>query len=119
MYYKIVHMEKTQNLGNFEQVLLLAILRVQERGAYGVSIRREIQDRTGRSPSPGATYTTLDRLESKALVSSSMGDSSPERGGRAKRLYRVTGLGLSTLRQFQKDYHNMLSGLGSLGEQRA
>jgi PadR family transcriptional regulator, regulatory protein PadR len=112
-------METTPNLGSFEQVLLLAILRVQERGAYGVSIRREIEARTGRSPSPGATYTTLDRLESKGLVSSCMGESSPERGGRSKRLYTVTGLGLATLRQFQQDYQSMLRGLGSLGEQNA
>jgi PadR family transcriptional regulator, regulatory protein PadR len=112
-------MEKTPNLGSFEQVLLLAILRVQERGAYGVSIRREITERTGRTPSPGATYTTLDRLESKGLVTSCVGESSAERGGRAKRLYRITGTGLAALRQFRTDYQNMLRGIGSLGEQHA
>lgn len=112
-------MEKTPNLGSFEQVLLLAILRVQERGAYGVSIRREIEERTGRSTSPGATYTTLNRLESKGLVISSMGESTPERGGRSKRLYRVSGLGVATLRQLRYDFHSMLRGLGSLGEQHA
>jgi DNA-binding PadR family transcriptional regulator len=112
-------MEKTPNLGSFEQMLLLAVLRVQEHGAYGVSIRRELEERTGRRPSPGATYTTLDRLESKGLVSSCMGESSAERGGRAKRLYRVTGAGLATLRQFRQDYQSMLRGIGSLGEQHA
>jgi PadR family transcriptional regulator PadR len=101
-------MDKPSNLGSFELVVLLAVLRTQERGAYGVSIRREIEERTGRTPSPGATYTTLDRLESKGLVLSCMGESSPERGGRAKRLYRVNGAGMAVLR-----------GLGSLGEQNA
>ncbi|HUG72381.1 MAG TPA: helix-turn-helix transcriptional regulator [Steroidobacteraceae bacterium] len=112
-------MDKLPSLGSFEQVLLLAILRVQDRGAYGVSIRHEIEQRTGRSPSPGATYTTLDRLEAKGMVTSCMGESSPERGGRSKRLYRISGQGLAVLRQFRHDYQNMLRGLGSLGEQNA
>ncbi len=108
-------MKKIQNLGDFEQVMLLAILRLKEKGAYGVSIRKEISERTERSPTPGAIYTTLDRLESKDLVKSSVGEATPERGGRAKRYYRVTGHGLDALQRAQNDYKNLLQGLDILG----
>lgn len=67
--------------GGFEQIVLLAILRLRDE-AYGVSIRREITERAEREVSPGALYTTLDRLEAKGLVTSSFGDPTPERGGR-------------------------------------
>ena len=69
-------------LGRFEEVVLLALVRLREDG-YGVKIRREIADRTGRDVSFGAVYTTLERLQTKGYVSSRMGDPTPERGGRA------------------------------------
>ena len=69
-------------LGEFEQVVLLAILRLAD-DAYGLTIRREIAECTEREPAPGALYTTLDRLEEKGLVASKYGDPTPERGGRA------------------------------------
>lgn len=108
-------MKNTLNLGDFEQVLLLAILRLQQ-GAYGVSIRQEIAERTNRKPTPGAIYTTLERLEAKGVVSSSVGEALPERGGRAKRYYHVTRLGLSTLQRVQGDYRSMMQGLNILGD---
>ena len=104
-------MNKTSPLGDFEQVLLLAILRVQEAGAYGVSIRAEIAAHTQRKPAPGAIYTTLDRLESKGLVSSRLGEATAERGGRAKRYYRLTTAGLASLKRTQQDYRNLMQGL--------
>ena len=67
-------------LGEFEQLLLFALLRLDEP-AYGVTIRREIERRTGRKPSPGAVYTALERLERRGLVTSWLGSS--RRGGRA------------------------------------
>jgi PadR family transcriptional regulator PadR len=76
----------TEQLGEFEQVVLLAILRLGE-DAYGASIRSEIEKCTGRGPTPGAMYTTLDRLESKAMVRSRMGEPTAQRGGRAKRFF--------------------------------
>jgi PadR family transcriptional regulator PadR len=79
-------------LGQFEELVLLALLRLQEN-AYGVPIRREIAVRTGRDVSVGALYTTLDRLERKGYVSSHMGDPTPERGGRAKRYFRIEAPG--------------------------
>ena len=82
--YDVVQMPPSYSLGEFEQVVLLAILRMGEDG-YGVTIRREIATCTGRDPSPGALYTTLDRLEEKGLVTSTMSDPTPARGGRSKR----------------------------------
>ena len=77
------------SLGEFEQIVLLAILRLGEF-AYGVSIRDEIAACTGRAPAPGALYTTLDRLENKGMVGSRLVDPTPLRGGRAKRYFNVT-----------------------------
>lgn len=116
MYYNIVNMNKIQNLGDFEQVMLLAILRLKQKGAYGVSIRKEITERTERSPTPGAIYTTLERLENKGLVTSSTGEATSERGGRAKRYYQVAGPGISALKRTQNDYQNMLDGLDIFGD---
>ena len=84
------------SLGEFEQIVLLAILRLDDR-AYGVTIRAEIAERTDREPAPGALYTTLDRLEEKGLVTSRFGDPTPQRGGRAKRFFKVTGAGVAAL----------------------
>jgi DNA-binding PadR family transcriptional regulator len=108
-------MNKVQNPGDFEQVVMLAILRLKSRGAYGVSIRNEIAECTRRNPTPGAIYTTLERLETKGLVKSSEGEATPERGGRAKRYYQVTGTGLAALKKTQGDYRNLLQGLDILG----
>src|SRR5258707_1093396 len=79
-------------LGEFEYLLLSAAARLGE-GAYGAAIRREIEGATKRRCSIGALYTTLDRLEGKGLVRTWMGDPTPQRGGRPKRMVRVTGEG--------------------------
>ena len=97
-------------LGEFEQVVLLAILRLGD-GAYGVTIRREIVECTEREPAPGALYTTLDRLEEKGLVTSKYGDPTPERGGRAKRYFTVTGRGVRAVARAQHAYRRLLKGL--------
>jgi DNA-binding PadR family transcriptional regulator len=97
-------------LGEFEQVVLLAILRLGDT-AYGVTIRREIAACTEREPAPGALYTTLDRLEGKALVSSKYGDPTPERGGRAKRYFTVTARGVRAVARAQRAYQRLLNGV--------
>jgi DNA-binding PadR family transcriptional regulator len=97
-------------LGEFEQVVLLAILRIGE-GAYGVPIRAEIAECTGRDPAPGALYTTLDRLEEKGLVTSRMGDPTPQRGGRARRYFEVTPSGVGAVARAQRSYQRLLKGL--------
>ena len=98
------------SLGEFEQVVLLAILRLDEN-AYGVSIRDEIAACTERDPSPGALYTTLDRLEERGLVTSRFGDPTPERGGRAKRYFKVTRTGLQSVARVQRGYQRLLNGI--------
>lgn len=103
------------NLGDFEQIILLAVLRLQRQGAYGVSIREEVLAHTRRSPTPGAVYTTLERLEAKDLLRSETGEATAERGGRAKRYYFLTPDGLRSLQQAQQDYRNLLQGINLQG----
>ena len=80
-------------IGEFEYLLITAAARLGE-DAYGAAIRREIEDATGKRCSIGALYTTLDRMESKGFVKTWMGEATPERGGRAKRMVRVTAKGM-------------------------
>ena len=101
-------------LGEFEQIVLLAILRLGEN-AYGVTIRREIATCTAREPAPGALYTTLDRMEEKGLVQSQFGDPTPQRGGRAKRYFAVTKRGRVAVTSAQRSYRSLLEGLELLG----
>ena len=98
------------NLGEFEQLILLAILRIGDE-AYGVSIRAELADRAGRSVAPGALYTALERLEAKGLIRSRMSDPTPQRGGRAKRLVGVTAAGRTALTRALHAYERLLDGL--------
>lgn len=102
-------------LGGFEQVVLLAILRLGDN-AYGVSITKEIFACTRRSISPGALYTTLSRLENKGMLHSRQGAPTPERGGRAKRMYTVTKDGKLQLKSAQRAFQRLLHGLDLLGE---
>jgi len=103
-------MSATPLLGEFEQVVLLAILRLGD-DAYGVTIRNEIEHCTGREPAPGALYTTLDRLEEKGLVRSQRGDPAPERGGRAKRYFTESGKGVKAVTHAMRNYQRLLEGL--------
>src|SRR5688572_24053530 len=103
-------MSKGEFLGEFEQLVLLALVRLGE-GAYGMTVRREIDERTGRDASIGAVYATLDRLEAKGLVRSSIGEPTPERGGRAKRCFTISAEGLRALRRSQQALGRMLEGL--------
>lgn len=101
-------------LGEFEQIVLLAILRLQNE-AYAVPIRQEIINCTRRSPAPGALYTVLERLERKGMVVSKMGEATAERGGRPKRYYNVTRKGVLTITRAQRAYQRLLKGL-TIGE---
>ena len=87
-------------LTDFELMILLAILRVED--AYGVPIAREIETTAGRNVVLGAIYAALDRLEERGLVVSRIGDPTPERGGRARRYFRVTARGLRALKDTQR-----------------
>ena len=103
-------MGKGEFLGEFEQLVLLALIRVGE-GAYGMTVRREIEDRASRDVSIGAVYATLDRLEEKGLVKSYPGDTSDARGGRPKKCFRITAAGANALERSQQAVRQMLEGL--------
>jgi PadR family transcriptional regulator PadR len=103
-------MPSRDHLGEFEQIVLLAVLRLGEN-AYGVPVRHEIEKRTKRSLTVGALYRTLDRLEDKGYVASWFGDPAPERGGRSKRYFRVEPLGIRALRRTREELTAMWDGI--------
>jgi PadR family transcriptional regulator, regulatory protein PadR len=98
------------SLGEFEQAVLLAVLRLGSN-AYGVPIRRDLSERLGRTVSVGATYTALERLEWKGFVSSWTGGATAERGGRAKRFYRIEAPGHRALDAARVMTRNLWAGL--------
>jgi len=97
-------------LGEFEQLVVLAILRIGE-GAYAVPIIEEIEARTGRDVSHAAVYVALRRLERKGIVRSSLGAPTSERGGRAKRYYETQPEALPQLREYRDALLSMWDGL--------
>src|SRR5688500_3729039 len=103
-------MPRGELLGSLEHIILLALMRLGEN-AYGMTVRREIEERTGRNLSIGAVYATLERLEAKGYVSSLTGEPTTERGGRAKRLFRIEADGHRALRTSQEAIRKMTVGL--------
>jgi DNA-binding PadR family transcriptional regulator len=99
-------------LGEFEQCLLLAIVRLGDE-AYGARIRRDIEARIGREVAIGALYTALDRLERKGFVGSAMSAPTAERGGRSKRHFRIKPAGAAALRQSRERMARMWQGLSA------
>jgi DNA-binding PadR family transcriptional regulator len=99
-------------LGDFEQRILFALIRLG-RDAYGVTIRDDIEARTGRAVSAGALYTALTRLEKRGLVSSTLGEPTPERGGKRKRLYTVQPAGERALARVYESLRLMASGMAT------
>ena len=97
-------------LGEFEQIVLLAILRLQDR-AYAVPLREEIQARTGRRVARGALYTALDRLEQKRCLRSRMSEPMAERGGRSRRYFTVTPAGMAAIRASRQTLLRLWSGI--------
>lgn len=100
-------------LGEFEHIVLLAVLRLDDE-AYGVTVRREIEGRTKREVSIGAIYATLDRLEAKGYVRSRVGEPTPERGGRSKRFFRITAQGVSAVNRTHRALSKLTEGLDLL-----
>jgi PadR family transcriptional regulator PadR len=88
-------------LGSFELMVLLAVMRLGD-DAYGVPITRELEDHTGHEVAVASVYAALQRLEEKGLVSSSLGEPTPERGGKAKKYFRITGKGVREARNTQR-----------------
>jgi DNA-binding PadR family transcriptional regulator len=98
------------HLGEFEQLLLFALLRLGEE-AHGLNIRRELETRARRPASPGAIYTALSRLEEKGLVSSRTGETAPARGGRRRKYYQLEPEGAAALREAFQGIQRMADGL--------
>ena len=88
-------------LGEFELMILLAVIQLREE-AYGVPISRALEAHRGKNVSVGSVYAALERLEAKGLVSSTLGDPTPERGGKAKRYFRVTRAGLRQVQETRR-----------------
>jgi len=109
-------MGKGDYLGEFEQITLLAVLRLG-KNAYGVTVWEEIEERTGRSVMIGAVYATLERLESKRYISSRIGDPTPARGGRAKRYFKITAQGAAALERSRRMLASMWAGLDPILEE--
>ena len=98
------------SLGDLERLLLLCLVRLGD-GTYGAEIGRELKHRTNRAVSPGTIYPTLDRLERKGLVRSWMGESTPERGGRAKRHYALLPEGLTAAAEAWREVTELAEGV--------
>ena len=94
-------------LAAFEQLVLLALLSLEGDEAYGMNIRRVLRDEADRNVSVPTVYSALDRLEAKGLVSSHLGQATPERGGRAKKLFRVEPAGVRALEGVRRTLENM------------
>jgi len=100
-------------LGAFEQAVLLAVLRLGE-GAYGRAILKDVQTRLERDVAAGAVHATLERLEGKGFLSSSMGSGTPMRDGRARRFYRMEPLGVRALNEARYALDRVWHGVGRL-----
>jgi DNA-binding PadR family transcriptional regulator len=99
-----------RHLGEFEQVLLYALLRLGD-GAPSSAIREAVHERTGRALSPGAVYTGLDRLQRRGFVTSELGEPTPERGGKRRRRYSLRPAGRSALREMHAALEQLARGL--------
>ncbi|HLY40745.1 MAG TPA: PadR family transcriptional regulator [Terracidiphilus sp.] len=104
-------------LGEFELMILLAVIHLGDE-AYGVPISRELEKHRGRGVSVGSVYAALERLEAKGLVSSSLGDPTPERGGKAKRFFQVTRGGLRQVNETRRVLTRLWQGLPELKGER-
>ena len=100
-------------VGGFELQVLLAVIRLGD-DAYGVPISDTIEEASGREVATGSIYITLDRLEAKGLVTSRLGESTRERGGRAKTYYQITGKGVRAVRRAQRTLVKLWSGVPRL-----
>jgi PadR family transcriptional regulator PadR len=112
-------------LGEFEQLILFALLRLNDE-AYGVSIRAEIEARTGRTVSSGAIYTALGRLENRGYVTSRVGEATSSRGGRRRKYYTLEQVGAlalhdtySTVREMARGLVPRLAGVAGIGDRSA
>jgi len=110
-------MAKGDHLGEFEQLILAALMILGSENAYGMTIHEQVEKLAAglRIVSLGACYTTLDRLEQKGYVRSWFGGATEERGGRSKRFFEITGAGEKAVQNSLKVANNMVKGLREIG----
>jgi DNA-binding PadR family transcriptional regulator len=108
-------MKRMKHLGELEQMVLMAVLQLKD-DAYGTSVIRELSERGRRNVSPGALFATIDRLEGKILVESTLGEPTPGRGGKRKRFLTVTAAGIAALRDARSAWSRMSEGLEEILE---
>src|ERR1700757_3598155 len=106
-------MTKSDHLGNFERMVISVLIRLGEN-AYGVPISEELEKVTGRDIAIASVYAALERLQDKGFVTSELGEPTAERGGRAKRYFRVTARGLKEVRETQRSLVKLWNGLPEL-----
>lgn len=102
------------SLGELEQIVLFALVRLESDEAHGPAIVQEIEERVGRRVAPGALYTVLERLQTKGFVESWIGDSTPERGGRRRKVYRILPGGAGELRTWYAGIRELADGAAGL-----
>lgn len=102
--------DKEKFLGEFEQTAMLALIQLKDN-AYGAAIRQLLHEQVERDVAIGAIYSTLERLEKKGMVQSYLGETTPERGGRPKRYFKVTGQGESALKKAREAMNTLWQGV--------
>ena len=110
IFYYVDEMAKGDFLGEFEHIVLLSVLRLGD-GAHSAMIRTEIENVTGRSSAIGAVHATLERLERKGYVSSWLGQPTAERGGKAKRHFKIEAAGVSVLKSARSALDKLHAGV--------
>jgi DNA-binding PadR family transcriptional regulator len=118
LFANVDEMQKRTYLGELELMVLLAVVRLGD-DAYGVPISTELLSLARREVALGSIYAALDRMEQKGYVTSLLGDPTPERGGRAKRYFRVTSTGLRAIKMTRTALTNLWSGLPVLEGRRS
>ena len=105
-------------LSNFELVVLLALIRLGDE-AYGVPISKEIEEHSGHDVALGSVYAALERLGARGFVTSTVGDPTPERGGRAKKYFKITGKGMKVVQETQRTLTRPWKGIPTLEGKKA
>jgi len=100
-------------LSEFEEIVLLAVARLRDE-AYGVPIRQTVAEKTGKDVAIGSVYVTLERLEKKGFVTSRLGEKTAERGGRAKRYFKIEGAGIEALNEMEWMRRRLREGVPAL-----
>jgi PadR family transcriptional regulator PadR len=117
-FVNIEEMTRRNSTGNLDLITMLVLIRLDEE-AYGVSISREIKQTIGQEIALGTIYAVLERLERNGLASSTLGESTPERGGRAKRYFRITAKGLREVNRLRRAFGKLWQGVPEFAARKA